>query len=49
MATAYANATEHKEARLSGEGAMYYLCKQNNNEPKDTCDKVPKYGSYTAP
>jgi hypothetical protein len=49
MALAYAKATEHKEARLSGEGALYYLCKQNNGDPKETCDKVPKYGSYVAP
>ena len=49
MALAYAKAGEHKESRLSGEGALYYLCKQNNGDPKETCDKVPKYGSYVAP
>lgn len=49
MALAYAKAKEHKEARLSGEGALFYLCKQNNGEPKETCDKVPKFGSYVAP
>jgi hypothetical protein len=49
MAIAYGKATLHKEARLSAEGALYYLCKQNNQDPKETCDKVPKYGSYTAP
>ncbi|MEW6543780.1 MAG: helix-hairpin-helix domain-containing protein [Nitrospirota bacterium] len=49
MATAYAKARLHKEARLSGQGALFYLCKQNNGEPKETCEKVPKYGSYTAP
>ncbi|MFM8551870.1 MAG: hypothetical protein ACKOCD_06090 [Nitrospiraceae bacterium] len=49
MAYKYAKAREHKEARLSGEGALFYLCKQNNGEPKDTCDKTPKFGSYVAP
>ena len=49
MATAYAKATEHKEARLSAQGALYYLCKQAGNQPADVCDKAPKYGSYTAP
>lgn len=49
MATAYAKATLHKEARLSAQGALYYLCKQAGNQPADVCDKAPKYGSYTAP
>ncbi len=45
----YADAGEHKEARLSAEGALYHLCKQNNMEPKEVCEKVPKFGSYVAP
>ena len=49
MAYKYAKASLHKEARLSGEGALFYLCKQNNGEPKETCDNVPKFGSYVAP
>jgi len=49
MATNYAKATMHKEARLSGEGALHYLCKQAGGQPADVCDKVPKYGSYVAP
>lgn len=49
MAIGYGNASEHKEQRLSAQGALFYLCKANNQEPKDICEKVPKYGSYTAP
>lgn len=49
MALGYAKVRDHKPARLSGEGALYYLCKQNNGDPKETCDKVPKFGSYVAP
>jgi len=49
MATNYAKATMHKEARLSAEGALYYLCNQAGGQPSDVCDKVPKYGSYVAP
>jgi len=49
MATNYAKATMHKEARLSAEGALHYLCKQAGGQPSDVCDKVPKYGSYVAP
>ena len=49
MAYGYAKTRQHKEARLSGEGALFYLCKQNNGDPKETCDNVPKYGSYVAP
>lgn len=49
MALAYAKTRQHKEARLSGEGALFYLCKQNNGDPKETCDTVPKFGSYVAP
>jgi hypothetical protein len=49
MALAYAKTSQHKESRLSGEGALFYLCKQNNGEPKATCDTAPKFGSYAAP
>ncbi len=49
MASNYAKATLHKEARLSAQGAMYYLCKQAGNQPADVCNTVPKFGSYTAP
>jgi hypothetical protein len=45
----YGKGSMHKESRLYAEGALHYLCKQNNGDPKDICDKVPKYGSYTAP
>lgn len=45
----YGKGTMHKEARLNAQGALYHLCKGNNNDPKEICDKVPKYGSYTAP
>ncbi len=47
MAVAYGKAGLHKEARLSAEGAMYYLCKQGGSE--DVCSKVPKFGAYVAP
>ncbi len=46
LATAYAKASLHKEARLSAQGALHYLC-QSGGGPG--CDKVPKFGSYTAP
>ena len=46
MAVAYANATMHKEARLSAQGALYYLCQGGGGEG---CDKAPKFGSYVAP
>jgi len=46
LATAYAKATMHKEARLSAQGALYYLC-QSGGGPG--CDNVPKFGSYVAP
>ena len=46
MAVAYANATLHKEARLSAQGALYYLCQGGGGEG---CDKAPKFGSYVAP
>ena len=45
-AIAYGQAREHKEARLSAQGALYHLCQGGGGEG---CDKVPKWGSYTAP
>ena len=42
----YASASEHKEARLSAQGALYHLC-QGGSGPG--CDTVPKFGSYVAP
>lgn len=45
----YGKSTMHKETRLMAEGALYHLCKQNNNDPKEICDKVPKFGAYVAP
>ena len=45
-AIAYGIAREHKEARLSAQGALYHLCQGGGG---DGCDKVPKWGSYTAP
>jgi hypothetical protein len=50
-AVAYGKAQLHKEERLSAQGALYFLCKGNNGEPKDICDKqdVLKYGQYVAP
>jgi len=46
LAVAYANAAEHKEARLSAQGALYYLCQGGGGEG---CDKAPRWGSYVAP
>jgi hypothetical protein len=48
MATAYGKAGEHKEARLSAQGALFHLCKANDGQGPG-CDTVPKYGSYVAP
>ena len=48
MARDYGKAREHKEARLSAQGALFHLC-QGNNGQGPGCDTVPKYGSYTAP
>lgn len=48
-AVSYGSATHHKETRLLAQGALYHLCQQNNGDPKDTCDKAPKFGSYVAP
>ena len=46
LAVAYAKAREHKEARLSAQGALYYLCQSGGGAG---CEDVPKYGSYVAP
>ena len=45
-AIAFGQAREHKEARLKAQGALYHLCQGGGG---DGCDKVPKWGSYTAP
>jgi hypothetical protein len=45
-AIAYGQAKLHKEARLSAQGALYYLCQGGGGEG---CDKVKKFGSYVAP
>ena len=47
-AVAYGKACEHKEARLSAQGALRHLCVANNDQGPG-CDTAPKYGSYTAP
>lgn len=46
LATAYAKASLHKEARLSAQGALHYLCQGGGGEG---CDKAPKFGAYVAP
>jgi len=46
LAVAYAKASMHKEARLSAQGALHYLCQSGGG---DGCDKAPKFGSYVAP
>lgn len=48
MAVDYGKARLHKEARLSAQGALYYLCQANQSQGPG-CDTVPKFGSYTAP
>ena len=48
MAVDYGKAREHKEARLSAQGALRHLCVANNDQGPG-CETVPKYGSYTAP
>jgi hypothetical protein len=47
LAGDYAKAGLHKEARLSAQGALYYLCQDRSGE--EGCDKAPKFGSYVAP
>lgn len=46
LAHCYAKAREHKEARLSAQGALHYLCQGASD---DKCQNVPKFGSYVAP
>ena len=46
-AIAYGKAKEHKEARLSAQGALFHLCKADSSV--EGCDKVPKFGAYVAP
>jgi hypothetical protein len=48
LATRYGRAREHKEARLSAQGALFHLC-QGNNGQGPGCDTVPKVGAYVAP
>jgi hypothetical protein len=48
MATEYGQAGEHKEARLSAQGALFHLCKANDGQGPG-CDTVPKVGAYVAP
>jgi hypothetical protein len=48
MATEYGQALEHKEARLSAQGALFHLCKANDGQGPG-CDTVPKVGAYVAP
>ena len=48
LATEYGKAREHKEARLSAQGALYHLCQANQSQGPG-CDTVPKFGSYVAP
>ncbi|MGH7231300.1 MAG: hypothetical protein ACREJU_08075 [Nitrospiraceae bacterium] len=45
-AIAYGQAKEHKEARVSAQGALFHLCQGGGGEG---CDKVPKFGPYVAP
>ena len=48
LAVAYGKSRQHKEARLSAQGALRHLCVANNDQGPG-CDTAPKYGSYTAP
>ena len=48
LAVEYGKWFEHKEERLAAQGALLNLC-QAANKTDTPCDKVPKYGSYTAP
>jgi hypothetical protein len=48
LAVDYGKARLHKEARLSAQGALNYLCKANQGQGPG-CETVPKYGSYVAP
>jgi len=48
LAVEYGKARLHKEARLSAQGALRYLCVANQDQGPG-CDTAPKFGSYTAP
>ena len=48
LAVGYGKSQQHKEARLAAQGALLKLC-QASSKTDAPCDKVPKYGSYTAP
>lgn len=48
MASEYGKTGQHKEARLSAQGALFHLCQANNGQGPG-CETVPKYGSYVAP
>jgi hypothetical protein len=48
LAAEYGKAGEHKEARLSAQGALFLLCQAHNGQGTG-CGKVPAFGSYTAP
>jgi tRNA U34 5-carboxymethylaminomethyl modifying GTPase MnmE/TrmE len=48
LAMEYGQAGEHKEARLSAQGALFLLCQAHNGQGPG-CDKVSEFGSYTAP
>jgi hypothetical protein len=48
LAMEYGQAGEHKEARLSAQGALFHLCQANKGQGAG-CDKAPEYGSYVAP
>lgn len=48
LAAEYGRSRQHKEARLSAQGALFHLC-QANNAQGPGCDAVPKVGSYVAP
>ena len=50
-AIAYGQGKEHKEARLSAQGALYHLCQGQSGDPCDKVngDKKMRWGSYVAP
>jgi hypothetical protein len=48
LAVEYGMSQQHKEARLSAQGALYYLCQAAGGQGPG-CDTVPKFGSYVAP
>lgn len=48
LAVDYGKSRQHKEARLSAQGALRHLCVANQDQGPG-CETVPKYGSYTAP